>query len=225
MRNLCLEVWYEKWPDLNITLVGNRSQQLSTACEAEPRGQQWLKKITGMENVVKGRYSDLIYFELEWGEKILNAPKCSFGHRRKMMDLEEMFRSAATLGQGLGGEVTWGVEIMKPRIHQNGSHKEHKKGILNVCQLLLLTNTSSHFLYLSAVLIKIGLFFYCISNSQLIWSVCCLITCPVKTNYWSGACLECCFLCFPHNLNEVTFMCMWIDKKQTKKKGIYHVQA
>lgn len=34
---------------------------------------------------------------------------------------------------------------MKPRIHQSGSHKELKKGILNVCQLLLLTNTFSHF--------------------------------------------------------------------------------
>lgn len=45
---------------------------------------------------------------------------------------------------------------MKPRIHQNGSHKERKKGILNVCQLLLLTNTfSDFFLYLFAVLIKI----------------------------------------------------------------------
>lgn len=43
---------------------------------------------------------------------------------------------------------------MKPRIHQNGSHKEHKKGILNVCQLLLLTNTFSDFVYLFAVLIK-----------------------------------------------------------------------
>lgn len=47
----------------------------------------------GMENVLKGKYSDLIFLklnELELGEKILNAPKCSVGHRRKMVDLEEV---------------------------------------------------------------------------------------------------------------------------------------
>lgn len=40
-------------------------------------------------------------------------------------------------------------------MHQNGSHKEHKKGILNVCQLLLLANTFSDSFYLLAALIKI----------------------------------------------------------------------
>lgn len=32
----------------------------------------------GMENVLKGRYSDLISFELELGEKILSASKCTW---------------------------------------------------------------------------------------------------------------------------------------------------
>lgn len=40
-------------------------------------------------------------------------------------------------------------------MHQSGSHKEHKKGILNVCQLLLLANTFSDSSYLLAALIKI----------------------------------------------------------------------
>lgn len=64
------------------------------------------KKITEMENVLKGRYSDLISFELELGEEILNASECSVGHRRKMIDLEEVFRSAVTGGRGWWGEVT-----------------------------------------------------------------------------------------------------------------------
>lgn len=62
-----------------------------------------------MENVLKGRYSDLIYFklnELELGENILNASKRSVGHRRKMIDLEEVFRSAVTWGRVWWGEVT-----------------------------------------------------------------------------------------------------------------------
>lgn len=61
----------------------------------------------GMENVLKGRYSDLIFLklnELELGEKILNAPKCSVGHRRKMVDLEEVCLEAQLSGTGAGGE-------------------------------------------------------------------------------------------------------------------------
>lgn len=55
---------------------------------------------------MKGRYSGLISFELELGQKILNASKCSVGHRRKMIDLEEVFRSAVTGSRGWWGEVT-----------------------------------------------------------------------------------------------------------------------
>lgn len=48
-----------------------------------------------------------------------------------------------------------GWKIRRPRMHQNGSHKEHKKGILNVLQLLLLANTFSDSSYLLAPLINI----------------------------------------------------------------------
>lgn len=59
-----------------------------------------------MENVLKGKYSDLILLklnELELGEKILNAPKYSVGHRRKMVDLEEVCLEAQLPGTGAGG--------------------------------------------------------------------------------------------------------------------------
>lgn len=60
----------------------------------------------GVENVLKGRYSDLIAFklnELELGEKILNASKCSVGHRRKMIDLEEVHFEVQLPGAGASG--------------------------------------------------------------------------------------------------------------------------
>lgn len=60
----------------------------------------------GMENVLKGRYSDLISFklnELELGEKILNASKCSVGHRSKIVDLEEVYLEVQLPGTGAGG--------------------------------------------------------------------------------------------------------------------------
>lgn len=60
----------------------------------------------GMENVLKGRYSDFFFLklnELELGEKILNTPKCSVGHRRKMVDLEEVCLEARLPGTGAGG--------------------------------------------------------------------------------------------------------------------------
>lgn len=52
---------------------------------------------------------------------------------------------------------------MQPRIHQNG--QERKKGILNVCQLLLLTNTFSDFFVSVCSIDKDLLFLKCISNS------------------------------------------------------------
>lgn len=48
-----------------------------------------------------------------------------------------------------------GWKMRRPRMHLNGSHKQRKKGILNVCQLLLLANTFSDSLCLLAALIKI----------------------------------------------------------------------
>lgn len=67
------------------------------------------------------------------------------------------------------------------------------------------------------------LLLYCISSSQLVWSVCCVITCPVKTNYWSEVCSECCFLCSPRSLNLkwLLSVCELTKSKHTKKKGIY----
>lgn len=59
----------------------------------------------GMENG-RGRYSYLISSklnELELGEKILNAPKCSVGHRRKTVDLEEVCLEVQLPGTGAGG--------------------------------------------------------------------------------------------------------------------------
>lgn len=40
-------------------------------------------------------------------------------------------------------------------MHQNGFHREHKQGILNVCQRLLLANTFPDSSYLLAAVIKI----------------------------------------------------------------------
>lgn len=60
----------------------------------------------GVENVLKGRHSDLISFklnELELGEKILNASKCGVGHRRKMIDLEEVCLEVQLPGAGSCG--------------------------------------------------------------------------------------------------------------------------
>lgn len=60
----------------------------------------------GVENVLKGRYSDLISFklnEVELGEKNLNASKCSVGHRRKIIYLEEVCLELRLPAAGAGG--------------------------------------------------------------------------------------------------------------------------
>lgn len=57
------------------------------------------------------------------------------------MDCKEVFRSAITYGGG--GEVALGWKMRRPRMHQNGPHKDRQKGILNVCRLLLLAHTFS----------------------------------------------------------------------------------
>lgn len=54
---------------------------------------------------MEGRYSDLISFklkELELGE-ILNESECNVGHRRKMIDLEEVCLEVQLPGAGLMG--------------------------------------------------------------------------------------------------------------------------
>lgn len=48
-----------------------------------------------------------------------------------------------------------GWKMRRPRMHQNGFHREHKQGILNVCQRLLLANTFPDSSYLLATVIKI----------------------------------------------------------------------